>query len=118
MILDDGILTIYDPPATGGVEKPAAADLTEIWESWYKDRTVSYRRFFEANQSGTGIDRLVRIVSPADPAVIHDECVVIIGGDRYRIIQCQSMRDEEAGMQVADPTLQKIGGHYNVSGSD
>lgn len=112
MILDDGILKIYEPPATGGVEKPAAADLTEIWESWYGDRTVSYRRYFEANQSGTGIDRLVRIVSPADPAVIHAECIVVISGSRYRIIQAQPMRDEDSGMNVVDLTLQKIGGHY------
>lgn len=114
MILDSGIVRIYRPPADeGGVGRPDHEDLTLTYESWYGDLTVGVTRHWLARQANTRLDREIRIIAPEDFDDIRMDDIAIIDGARYRILQCQHKRDEDAGEDVCDLSLTRIGDKYD-----
>lgn len=112
MILDAGIAVIVrreDGEKRG--DRPSAHTV-EVYRSPYAERTVGMSRFYTAKQANDRIDMLVRIIRPDDPRTeIHadDMCVLSHDGMTYRITQAQHIRDEDAGQECIDLSLERIG---------
>ena len=53
---------------------------------------------------------LIRILRPAELPGAGWSCV--IGGSVYRVTQGQALRDEDAGEDVLDISLERIGDNY------
>jgi len=110
MIRDTGILSLYhraDETASGNMPGNA---MTEYYSAWYGERTVGMSRYFTAQQMNTKIDKLVRIGRPSGDIVIKvDDVAVLSDGYRYRIVQSQELFDDEAGEDVIDLSLERIG---------
>ena len=109
-MLDSGELTVWRG-ANGSLpgEMPVLT-YTQIWGSYYQDRTVGVTRYYTAQQNGDRVDAVVRVmrtyeVSPAEDRVIlqpytHQD------GSAYRITQKQDVLDEN-GLPVTDLTLER-----------
>ena len=69
-------------------------------------------RYFAAKQANDKVDKLIRIIDPRTETVRADDAVTLADGYHYRVIQSQSLRDEDAGEDVLDVTLERIGGKY------
>lgn len=111
MILDAGIVHFLRPTqekSNGNI--PAGFD-KEYLSSWYGERNVSFRRFFEARQAGQRIDAVIRILRPErDLMPWADDICILADEKRYRIKQIQPVRDEEAGEDVLDISLERVDG--------
>lgn len=109
MILDTGITTFYHPAE----QEPGAMfpDSGKAFHScWYGERTVGLTRFYTARQNNDKIDRLIRINREGAWADIGaDDYCVLNDGLRYRIVQVQYLRDEEAGTDVCDISVERTG---------
>lgn len=112
MILDAGIAAIMRREDSAGRGDRPGAHTVEVYRSPYAERTVGMSRFYTAKQANDRIDMLVRILRPDDPGiVIHadDMCVLSHDGMTYRITQAQYIRDEDAGQECIDLSLERIG---------
>lgn len=112
MILDAGIAAIMRREDGEGRGNRPGAHTFEVYRSPYAERTVGMSRFYTAKQSNDRVDMLVRILRPDDPATeIHadDMCVLSRDGMTYRITQAQYIRDEDAGQDCMDLSLERIG---------
>ena len=84
MILDAGIALFYH----AATQKPGgmpSRDGTLFHRCWYGERTVGIQRYYTAKQYDDRADLLIRI------------------------LQVQFLRDDEAGEDVCDLTLERIG---------
>lgn len=112
MQLDVGIAVILRRSADGRPGDRPSAHTVEIFRSPYGERVVGMSRFYTAKQANDRVDILIRIARPDEPAVgIHadDLCELSRDGKTYRILQAQYIRDEEAGMDCIDLSLERIG---------
>lgn len=112
MQLDIGIAVILRRSEDGKPGDRPSAHTVEIYRSPYGERVVGMSRFYTAKQANDRVDIMVRIVRPDDPAVgIHadDLCELSRDGMKYRILQAQYIRDEDAGMECIDLSLERIG---------
>lgn len=112
MQLDVGIAVILRRSADGRPGDRPSAHTEEIYRSPYGERVVGMSRFYTAKQANDRVDMMVRIARPDDPAVeIHadDLCELSRDGKTYRILQAQYIRDDEAGMDCIDLSLERIG---------
>lgn len=83
---------------------------TQIWGSYYEDRTVGIQRYYTAMQHDSRVDAMVRVnrtyeVQPAGDRVVlspfsHED------GSAYRIIQIQQVLDDD-GLPATDLTLER-----------
>ena len=113
MILDRGIATFYKRPDATTGDMPGTIG-AKIHEGWYGDLRIGISRYYTARAANDRVDRLVRIVAPP-PAVLlttDDTCVLSDDGYRYRLTQVQALRDEDAGEEVLDIALERIGDKY------
>lgn len=113
MLLDKGIAEFaraQDESGTGNLPP----DTGEAYlYAWYGERTVGMSRYFAAKQANDRIDRMIRILYPREDTVPSpDDICDLPDGYRYRIVQVQSFRDEEAGENVLDISLERIGAKY------
>ena len=111
MILDAGIAEFSRAPdiKSDGNIPPREGDVYHT--AWYGVRTVSYRRFFEARQAGQRIDTVIRVLQPEPEKMMWaDDTCVLADRHRYKIVQVQPMRDEEAGEDVIDISLERMSG--------
>jgi len=109
MILDTGIAVFYHPveQAAGGM---APSDGTAFHRCWYGERTVGLTRYYTARQNNDRVDKLIRINREGLWADIGaDDYCVLVDGCRYKILQIQYLRDEEAGADVCDISVERIG---------
>lgn len=109
MILDAGIAGFYHP-AEHVPGSMASRDGVLFHRGWYGERTVGLTRFYTARQNNDRVDRLIRILREGAWAEIgaEDYCV-LSDGYRYRIVQVQLIRDEEAGADVLDVSVERTG---------
>lgn len=109
MILDKGIARFFHPAAQkpGGME---SRDGILFHAGWYGELTVGLTRYYTARQSNDRVDKLIRILRAGawDMIGAEDYCV-LADGYRYRILQVQTRRDEEAGEDVADISVERTG---------
>lgn len=112
MLLDMGIAVILRRSTEAEPGNRPSAHTVEIYRSPYGERTVGMSRYYTAKQANDRVDMLVRIARPDDPAVsIHadDLCELSRDGMKYRILQAQYVRDDDAGMDCMDLSLERIG---------
>ncbi|MBP3292342.1 MAG: hypothetical protein J6N32_01190 [Clostridia bacterium] len=111
MILDSGEAVFYHTETASEPGNLPGYKPTEFHRAWYGERTVGFSRFFTAKQSNVRVDRLIRIVRPPNDVVFEAEDVCVLSEDSstYRVVQCQYLRDEDAGEDVADISLERIG---------
>lgn len=108
MILDRGILKLCRAPEdTGRSGDMMSEELTEYHVCWYGERTVGMSRYYAAQQANSRIDRAVRI--RALGVDVRADDVAILGKERYRVLQAQYLRDEDAGCEVIDLSLERTG---------
>ena len=112
MQLDMGIAVILRRSDGGKPGDRPSAHTVEIFKSPYGERVVGMSRFYTAKQANERVDILIRIACPDDPAAgirADDLCELSRDGKTYRILQAQYIRDEEAGMDCIDLSLERIG---------
>lgn len=110
MIRDKGIVILLrEPDITNNGNFPDGKP-TEYHKAWYAERTVGMSRYYAAQQANTQIDRLIRIGLPRGGIVVRADDIAILGdGYRYRIAQAAYIFDEDAGEEVVDLSLERIG---------
>lgn len=109
MILDTGIAAFYHPAE----QKPGAMvsrDGVLFHRGWYGELRVGITRYYTARQNNDRIDKLIRINREGFWADIgaEDYCV-LPDGYRYRVVQVQPGRDEEAGTDIVDISIERTG---------
>lgn len=109
MILDTGIARFFHPAEQVPGMAPSR-DGVLFHRGWYGERTVGLTRYYTARQNNDRVDRLIRILREGKWAEIgaEDYCV-LSDGYRYRIVQVQLLRDEEAGADVLDISVERTG---------
>lgn len=112
MILDEGIVTVLRRENISGTGDMPKKQEKEVYRSFYGERTVGISRFYSARQTNDRVDLLIRVIQPPVSVKIHadDVCELSADGMRYRIVQVQNLRDEDAGQDVCDLTLEMIDG--------
>ena len=115
MILDDGKASVYRTRWDGEAGNMYGGDRVHVYTGWFGFRNVGFSRYFAARQVDANVDALIRMLCPpASSRVRADDLVELsVDGDLYRIVQAQYLRDEDAGEEVVDLTLQRIGEKYN-----
>lgn len=111
MILDSGIAIVMRPQSTAGIGNMAEDNAVEIHRGWYGQRTVSYNRYWTAQQASARIDLVIRMIRPARERVMPSD-LVIADGEWWRVLQASEIRDPEAGEDVIDLSLERIGKKY------
>lgn len=103
----DRLVTFYracDPPTLPPTLRRDSAHL-------YGERTVSYRRYFEAIQAGRQIDVVIQLPYVYDlPAEAYAE---LPDGHMYRVLQNQHTEDED-GLPVSVISLTRMEAHYDI----
>ena len=109
MIRDKGIVSLLREPE--GINKGNMPDgePQEYYKAWYADRTVGMSRYYAAQQANTRIDKLIRIELPYDEIIKADDIAQLDDGYKYRIAQAAYLFDEDAGEDVVDLSLERIG---------
>ncbi len=107
MILDSGMLTVFEVSSTEGTAPPPARHfLREKLTSQYGEKVVGATRYYAAAKAGQQIDRTVRIWR--DPSVtVRDVC--LLDGGYYRIRKVTFTTDED-GLLVTDLDLENDDG--------
>lgn len=112
MRLDDGIarvLRMADEPSSGSLP---ILDYTEVFASYYANRTVGFARFFTAQANNQQIDVMIRIqrfgVSISDIIVLEPTYDTDLA-DRYKVLQVQQIVDED-GLFMTDLSLERLVG--------
>lgn len=111
MICSDGLLTVCClsyPPNQGQIPK---AQLEELWQHFYEERTVSYHRFYAAQGINQQIDKLVRIWE--DRNIEIGMYAILEGGEQYRIDNVQHLLNGD-NLKITDLTLRKVDTLYDV----
>lgn len=113
MILDRGIATFYKRPDALTGDLPGTIG-DKLHEGWFADLRVGIQRYYTARAANDRVDRLIRIIAPPPEVLLttDDTCVLSDDGMRYRLTQVQVLRDEDAGENVLDIALERIGGKY------
>lgn len=110
MIRDKGIVTLLREPDGSSNGNMPAGVAQEYYRAWYAEKTVGMSRYYAAQQANTQIDRLIRIGRPHGGIVIKADDIAIPGdGYKYRIAQAAYLFDEDAGEDVVDLSLERIG---------
>lgn len=107
MILDRGIVSLRRTDGTAYNGNMFGGEPAEYHCAMYGERTVGMNRYYAAQQANTKIDRLIRILAYDD--VRADDIAYLADGYRYRVVQSQAVFDSEAGCDVTDISLERIG---------
>ena len=105
----DRELWVCDPPS--GVGAPFQGRLVRRAPYYYAELTVYHRRFWEALQAGTRIDRMVQIPFGAD--ILATEYALLSDGHMYRIEEAQQTVDDD-GLPVANLALKRMEANYDL----
>lgn len=116
MQLNKGIAIFYRFADSGGIGDIPEKNKAEYHRGWYGERTVGFSRFFTAQQASTRVDMLIRVLRPSSNIQIYaDDICVLRDGHVYRIVQAQSVYDEEAGRQCIDLSLERSGDKFDTA---
>lgn len=110
VIRDKGIVTLLREPdrsSNGNMPDDVPA---EYYKAWYAERTVGMSRYYAAQQANTRVDKLIRVGLPRGGIVVKADDIAILGDRyRYRVAQAAYLFDEDAGEEVVDLSLERIG---------
>lgn len=110
MMLDRGMVTLMRVPDECSDGNMPSKKPEEYLRAWYGERTVGMTRYYAAQQANTRIDLLIRVIAPQDGnRIMADDIAVFDSGHRYRVSQAAYLFDEDAGEQVVDISLERIG---------
>lgn len=109
MIRDKGVVTLLREPDGKNNGNMPDGEPQEYYRAWYAERTVGMSRYYAAQQANTRIDKLIRIELPRDEIIKADDTALLDDGYKYRIAQAAYLFDEDAGEDVADLSLERIG---------
>lgn len=115
MILDSGKAIFYRKKAETNKGDMYAPKSKEIFKAFFGYRTIGFSRYFTAKQVNAKVDAFIRILRPVNIQLLSDDICVLQApteNGTYRIIQVQYVRDEDAGEDVADITLERISDKY------
>lgn len=116
MQLNDGICTFYRPDDGRGSGNFPGKTAKALCSAWYGERTVGFSRFFTAQQANTRVDMLIRILrTPESKEISVKDLGKPRDGKIYRIVQAQFVRDQEAGVDCIDVSLERIGEKYELT---
>ena len=105
MLLDAGIATVYRQTLISDRGDMPRYQWTEIWKSFYGEKTVGLTRYYAGMDHNDQIDLLIQVqrnrgLSPATDRVEID-------GEYYRITQAQHVIDVE-GLPMTDLSLERV----------
>lgn len=105
MLLDAGIVGIYEQTLTSAAGAMPAASWSLIWQSYYGNKTVGINRYYTAMANNDRIDMLIEVnpntnISPAAHRAK-------IGDVWYKIAQVQQIIVD--GLPMTDLALERIG---------
>lgn len=109
MLLDSGIVTIYELTNTANPGEMPREMLQPLNSFYFGRRTIGYNRLYTAQGVNKRIDLLIRIWH----ADVTTGQYAIVNGAQYRIDAVQQLTDE-AGLAVTDLTLEKLGAFYDI----
>jgi len=117
MILDAGTVSIYRVSSDAAPGDMYNDKRTHLITTWFGYRTVGFNRFFTAHQANTKIDTVIRILKPGTVNICADDVCELNSLEEsnhtYRIVQAQYLRDEAAGEDVVDLSLERVGAKYD-----
>ena len=109
-MLDSGELTVWRGVNTAPPGGMPVMKYTQVWGSYYENRTVGITRWYTAQQYGDRADAVVRVhrtyeIRPAEDKIIlnpydHED------GNAYRVMQKQDVTDDD-GLPATDLTLER-----------
>ena len=105
----DKLLRICEPPE--GFGAPFHGLLVPREQHMYAELTVFHRRFWEARQAGTRVDRMVQV--PFGREILATSYAVLGDGLLYRIEEAQGAEDEN-GLPVTNLTLRREEKNYEL----
>lgn len=112
MLLDSGIATIYRyaNSAQPG-EMPQPSWDTQVFASYYGDKTVGIQRYWTASAHDDQADMMIEIqrcaaITTADRCILQPVLDEAAAGP-YKIIQVQHVVDDD-GLPMTDLTLERI----------
>ena len=108
----DKELTVCVPPA--GFGAPFQGKLVCASRHLCGETTVYHRRYWEAVQAGTRVDRMVRLPLHRD---IQATMYALYDGRLYRIEEAQQTTDEW-GLPVTNLSLRRLEGNYDLCEPD
>ena len=109
MLLDDGIVTIYE---LNNIAKPGEMPqevLKPINSFYFGYRTIGYNRLYAAH----GVSELIELLILIWRADVSAGQYAILNGVQYRIDTVQQLTDN-TGLAVTDLTLEKLGAFYDI----
>ena len=115
MPLDSGELTVWRGANTAPSGGMPVMAYTQIWGSYYQDRTVGVQRWYTAQQHGDRPDMVVRVQRTWALSPAADRVTLAPFGWRdgspgaYKIVQVQQTTDDD-GLPVTDLTLERDDG--------
>ncbi len=116
MLLNNGIAVFYRFTDSGGIGNMPEKEKAKYHSGWYGERTVGFSRFFTAQQASTRVDMLIRVLRPPSKITIcADDVCVLRDNHVYRIVQAQSIYDEDAGRPCIDLSLERIGEKFDTA---
>lgn len=101
---DDGILKIYEVTNTAANGYMPSYTKTLVSSHFFEFRTVGYGRYFDAAGVNERVDLVCRIWEDRN---IHNDYVVLLNGEYYRIVQIQHLFDDD-NLRVTDLSLERI----------
>lgn len=109
MLLDSGIVTIYELNNTANPGEMPQEVLKPLNSFYFGRRTIGYNRLYAAHGVNKQIDLLIRIWR----ADVTAGQYAIINGVQYRVDEVQQLTDN-FGLAVTDLTLEKLGAFYDI----
>ena len=105
----DRLLTVCDPPEGWGA--PFHGRLYPLSDHMYAELTVFHRRYWEAAQAGSRVDRMVQV--PFGEDILATSYAVLPDGHLYRIEEAQHTTDED-GLPVTNLSLRRMEARYDL----
>lgn len=112
MLLDAGLVTIYELVDTAEPGDMPRLKLVEHTKEFYGERTIGFSRQYSAKSVNEQVDMLIRIWCNRYIGV--DMYAVPEDGQQYRITMVQHLKDED-GLEVTDLTLARLEDNYELS---
>lgn len=107
MLLDSGIVTIYRQENIAEAGDMPQYGWTQVWQSFYGEKTVGVGRYYVAMAQNDQIDLLIEVQRNRQLSAATDRAE--LDGTYYRIVQIQHVQDDD-GLPMTDLALERIEG--------
>lgn len=114
MIYDRELILCTLPAGVGTLLQ---GKLIEVSHHLYAEQEVFHRRYWEAVQAGTRIDKMAAMPRMLGDDIAAEMYVQLDDGHVYRIEQAQEATDED-GLDIYLLSLYRMGGNYDIGRPD